>query len=76
VGAGVGELAVVSSSAIDPGVIMLATVSVVGAVSNKEGYRSPGADKKDSAGDASNLTWGVDAAVPDGLSPQLAILIK
>jgi len=54
----------------------LVTVSIVGEVSNKDGYRSPGADKKDSAGDASNLTWGVEVDVPDGLSPQLAILIK
>lgn len=41
------------------------------ALSNNEGYDSPGVERKDSAGEVSNLTWGVEV---DGTSVVDAIL--
>lgn len=32
-------------------------------VPKREGYMSPGTDIRDSAGEASNLTWGVEVVV-------------
>jgi len=42
------------------GVMILSTGFIVADVSKRDGYISPGVDRKDSAGDVSNLTEGVD----------------
>lgn len=57
------------------GVMILSTGFIVGDVSNRDGYISPGVDKKDSAGDVSNLTEGVDMGgtwlLSEAISPWL-----